>query len=415
MNSINLIKKAKSETGFINKIDKKLSMTILYDLANRLEVSSDNLIAANELDFEKFPANDYYLERLLLTKERISGIAKNLRTIANIDSPVNEVIEEKKLENGLNIKKICIPFGVIGIIFEANPEVIFEAFALCLKSGNTVIFKGDDKAEFTDQVVISLIKKSLIVNGISPDILQFLPPEKDALDDLIGASEFINMIISRGSKEQMEYVRKNSKIPVIEYETGIVHVYFDKYGDLKIGKKALLNSKTRRVSLPYSADCLIIHHDRLKDLPDLVMPLSDRAVELEADDDSYSVLKDKYPKELISNVKKNTFDIEYLDYKLAVKTVKTINEAINHIATFGSNICESIISLNEQSIQDFFNKVDAAVIYINTSTAFTNGSELDMGADAGINTKKCHARGPISINELCTNKWYIRSEGAIRQ
>jgi len=413
MNSVNLIIKAKLATGFIESVDKKLSKNVLLDLADRLEKSTEQLIAANELDFEKFPVNEFNLERLLLTKERIANIAKNLRKVANIDSPINEVIEEKKLDNGLNMKKIRIPLGVVGVVFEANPEVTFEAFALCFKSGNTLILKGDDKAEFSNQAVISLIHKSLIVNGISPDIVQFIPPDKEALNDLIYASGFVDLIISRCSKEQMNYIMNNSKVPVIEHKTGVVHVYFDKYGELKIGKKVLLNSKTRRVTLSNTAECLIIHQDRLKDLPNLVIPLCDRAVELEADDEAYAVLKNTYPKELISKARKNSFGKEFLDYKIAIKTVKNFDEALQHIISYSSNICESIVSSNEQSINVFFNKVDAAVVCANTSTALTCATEFGMGMEVGISAQKLHARGPISIKELTTYKWLVKSEGAI--
>lgn len=415
MVGIDIIQRAKNEAGFIERIDKKTSKAVLLDLADRIVKSADRLIAANELDFEKFPISEFHLERLLLTKERISDISKNLQLMSELDSPVGEVMEERMLINGLNLKKIRIPFGVIGMIYEANPEIALEAFALCLKSGNTIILCGDSKAEFSNQVVVSLIKKSLIENGISPDIVQVIPFQKENIDELINATELVDLIISRGLKENMDYVRQNSKIPIIENGRGVVHIYFDKDGDLNIGKKVLLNSKTRRVTFSNTVECLIIHQDRLKDLPDLVMPLSDRAVEIEADNESYSVIKESYPNELLFEIKENSFGTEFLDYKLSIKTVKTLEEAIIHIKDYGTNFCESIISTNEKTVQEFFNKVDSAVIFSNTSTAFNNGEEFGVGVDIGISTHKLNARGPISMKTLTNYKWLVKSDGAIKQ
>ena len=318
-------------------------------------------------------------------------------------------------ENGLIISKISVPFGVVGIIYEARPNVTFDVFSLCLKSGNACILKGGSDAINSNTAIVKLIREVLQKNGIDQDILTLLPAGRDETTQLLNAREYIDIIIPRGSRELIDYVRDNASIPVIETGAGICHTYFDESGDKEKGRPIINNAKTRRVSVCNALDCLIIHQKRLDDLAYIVGLCSDSGVVIYADEKAYEALRGKYPSELLQKATSESFGTEFLSYKMAIKTVDSFEDAIEHISDYGSKHSEAIISENKSNIQLFYNLVDASSIFANASTAFTDGSEFGLGAEIGISTQKLHARGPMALEALTTYKWIIEGNGQIRK
>ncbi|TAH27887.1 MAG: glutamate-5-semialdehyde dehydrogenase [Cytophagales bacterium] len=396
-------------------LDEALINKILLDLANIAELNIDFLITENKKDLVRMEVSNPKYDRLLLSENRIKSIASEIRNVATLPYPVGRILETKTLANQLHLQKISVPLGVVGIIYEARPNVTFDCFSLCLKSGNAVILKGSTDAEFSNLAIISLIHKVLIINGIDDNIATLLPADRSATDALLNAINFVDVIIPRGSQGLIDFVRNNSKVPVIETGAGIVHVYFDAYGDVRIAKDIIENSKTRRVSVCNSLDCLIIHKSRLSDLNELVERLAVSKVELYADEESFLALKNSYLDTLLELATPQAFGTEFLDYKMSIKTVDSFEEAIEHIATYSSKHSECIVTENETNKQNFFKMVDAAAVYANASTAFTDGAQFEMGAEIGISTQKLHARGPMALPELTSYKWLIDGNGQIRK
>jgi glutamate-5-semialdehyde dehydrogenase len=320
-----------------------------------------------------------------------------------------------KRENGLIISKITVPFGVIGVIYEARPNVTFDVFSLCLKSGNACILKGGSDAINSNAAIVNLIREVLQKNGIDENILILLPAGRDETSQLLNARDYVDLIIPRGSRGLIDFVRDNSSIPVIETGAGICHTYFDEYGDKEKGRIIINNAKTRRVSVCNALDCLIIHEKRLNDLYYIVGLCSDSNVILYADEKAYEALDGKYPAKLLEKATAESFGTEFLSYKMSIKTISSIEEALDHISDYGSKHSEAIISENKSNIQLFYSAVDASSIYANTSTAFTDGSEFGLGAEIGISTQKLHARGPMALEALTTYKWIIEGNGQIRE
>ena len=354
-------------------------------------------------------------DRLLLTKERIQGIAGDIRNVASLPSPVGRILFETIRPNGLKVSKKTVPFGVIGIIFEARPNVSFDVFSLCLKSGNACVLKGGTDAQKTNLSIVKVIQSVLERFGLNKDIITLLPAGRESTADLMNAVGFVDVIIPRGGKELINFVRDNSRIPIIETGAGICHTYFDEFGDVEKGIEIIFNAKTRRVSVCNALDCLIINEKRLNDLPSLCQPLAEKNVIIYADIKAYTFLNGKYPKNLLEKANEESYGIEFLDYKIAIKTVRSIEDAIDHITIYSSKHSECIISENESNINFFDKMVDAACIYTNASTAFTDGAQFGLGAEIGISTQKLHARGPMGLEELCSYKWIIKGDGHTRK
>ena len=387
---------------------------ILNDLADLALKETDWLIDENRKDLQRMDPEDPKYDRLTLTAERVNGIAEDLRNVACLKSPVGQILTEKTLRNGLKLKKIRVPLGVIGIIYEARPNVTFDVFSLCLKSGNVCILKGGSDAEASNLAIISLIHKILDRHGLISDIVQLLPATREATNDLLNAVDYVDIIIPRGSQQLIDFVRKHAKVPVIETGAGIVHTYFDVSGDRKKGKSIITNAKLRRVSICNALDCLIIHKERLQDLPYLVSGLAEGGCEIFADPASFDILKNIYPGDILHRADEKSFGTEFLSKKMSVKTVNSVKQALDHIARYSSKHSEAIIAEESDTIDTFFKYVDAAAVYANTSTAFTDGAQFELGAEIGISTQKLHARGPMSLEELTSYKWLIRGEGQIR-
>ncbi len=388
--------------------------SLLLTLADSIPAHRESILEANQKDIERMDPADPMVDRLLLNASRLDAIAADIRNVASLPSPLDAVLEKRVLANGLNLKKVTVPIGVIGIIYEARPNVTFDVFALCLKSGNATVLKGGSDAMFSNIAIVELIHSVLKEHGINPDTIYLLPAEREAAAVMLNAVGYIDMIIPRGSQKLIDFVRNNAKVPVIETGAGIVHTYFDKSGDLDLGKKIIFNAKTRRPSVCNALDTLVIHRDRLRDLPALVEPLQEKQVVLFADEEAFQALQGSYPEALLHHAEPEHFGTEFLSLKMSVKTVSSLEEMLEHIARYSSRHSEAIIATDPETTATFLKQVDAAVVYANTSTAFTDGAQFGLGAEIGISTQKLHARGPMALKELTTYKWIIEGNGQVR-
>jgi glutamate-5-semialdehyde dehydrogenase len=393
--------------------DEKIKL-ILQEVAQLAVVQTDFIMTENAKDLARMDKADPKYDRLQLTPERIGAIAQEMLQVSNLPSPLGKILEEKNGVQNIRFQKITVPLGVVGIIYEARPNVTFDVFALCLKAGNVSILKGGSDAHFSNTAIISLIHQILEKHQIDKNIVQLLPPDREATASLLGAVGYVDVIIPRGSQQLIDFVRQNAKVPVIETGAGIVHTYFDQKADLEKGKAIIFNAKTRRVSVCNALDCLIIHQERLEDLPALVRELQEKSVEIFADERAFQMLEGKYPETLLHQATPVHFGTEFLSYKMAIKTVNHLEGALDHIANFSSKHSEAIISEDEGVVEIFLRSVDAAAVYANVSTAFTDGAQFGLGAEIGISTQKLHARGPMALAEITSYKWVVRGNGQVR-
>ena len=388
---------------------------ILNAVADAAIAETPFILAENEKDLARMDKNDPKYDRLKLTKERLKGISADTRNVATLPSPLGKVLKESVRPNGMRLTKVSVPFGVIGIIYEARPNVSFDVFSLCLKSGNACILKGGSDADCSNRAIISVIHEVLKKFNINPHIVELLPADREATAALLNAVGYVDLIIPRGSSSLIHFVRENAKIPVIETGAGICHTYFDEFGDVNKGAAIIHNAKTRRVSVCNALDCAIIHEKRLIDLPMLCEKLKDSHVIIYADAQAYQALKNRYPAELLEHAKAESFGTEFLDYKMAVKTVKSFEDALGHIQENSSKHSECIVTENKERAALFTKIVDAACVYTNVSTAFTDGAQFGLGAEIGISTQKLHARGPMGLEEITSYKWVIEGDGQTRR
>ena len=400
--------------GRKTNLDADTINLVLEDLAQAALANTDILLEENQKDLDRMdPANPNY-DRLKLTAVRIQDIAKDIVNVSKLENPLGTILSEKTMPNGLEISKVSVPLGVVGVIYEARPNVTFDVFALCFKTGNVCILKGGSDAAFSNKAIIGIIHEVLTKHGIDVNVATLLPKEREAAEALMQAVGYVDVIIPRGSQGLINSVRKNSKVPVIETGAGIVHIYFDETGDLKKGANIIFNSKTRRVSVCNALDCLLINTSRLNDLKDLARPLGEAGVELYADERAFDAIKGDYPVELLHKAGPEHFGTEFLSMKMAIKTVDSFESALDHIANNSSKHSEAIITENKDNMETFLNRVDAAAVYVNTSTAFTDGAQFGLGAEIGISTQKLHARGPMGLQELTSYKWLVRGSGQVR-
>lgn len=417
---------AKKEShGLLLMTDDKRN-EVLCAVADAIEKESQWLLAANAKDLSRMDKSNPMYDRLQLTEERLKGIAADMRHVATLPSPLGRTLKDKTLANGLHLRRVSVPFGVIGMIYEARPNVTFDVFSLCFKSGNACVLKGGKDAEESCKAGVELIKKVLKEKDVDPSAIELLPFTHEATGDMLHAVGYIDLCIPRGGKKLISFVRNNAKVPVIETGAGVVHCYFDEYGDVDKGKKIIDNAKTRRPSVCNTLDCIIIHSSRLGDLPELVAPLARKGVRLHADSRAYEALSspassacEPYPANLLTLVTTSdvddTWSTEWLSLQAGVKTVDSLDEALQHIATFGSGHSESIVTENEDNAHKFEAMVDAACVYVNAPTSFTDGAQFGLGAEIGISTQKLGARGPMALEEITTYKWLIEGNGQVRQ
>lgn len=387
---------------------------ILNAVADAAISETSLILAENEKDLARMDVKDPKYDRLKLTEERLKSIATDIRNVATLPSPLGRILKETTRPNGMKLSKVSVPFGVIGIIYEARPNVSFDVFSLCLKSGNACILKGGSDADYSNQAIISVIHKVLKKFNINPHIVELLPADREATSELLHAVGYVDLIIPRGSSSLINFVRTNASIPVIETGAGICHTYFDEFGDTSKGAAIIHNAKTRRVSVCNALDCLIIHKKRLADLPLLCEKLKDSQVIIYADTQAYQALANHYPAELLQAATHESFGTEFLDYKLAIKSVDSFENALGHIQEYSSKHSECIVTENKERATLFTRIVDAACVYSNVSTAFTDGGQFGLGAEIGISTQKLHARGPMGLEEITSYKWIIEGEGQTR-
>jgi glutamate-5-semialdehyde dehydrogenase len=387
---------------------------ILNELADLTVKNIPFLLAENKKDLDRMDPEDPKYDRLLLNPARLEAIASDLRQVAQLPSPIGQVLEVGTLPNGLELSRVSVPMGAIGIVFESRPNVTFDVFALCLKSGNASVLKGSRDAHFSNLAIVSLIHRVLEPRGLA-DICYLAPSEREALAHILQAVDYIDLIIPRGSQGLIDYVRDHARVPVIETGAGIVHTYFDASADLEKGKAIITNAKSRRVSVCNALDTLIIHRSRLGDLPYLLAELDTaHHCEVRADKAAFAALKGQYDDARLYPAEEADFGTEFLSMKMSVKTVDSLEEALDHIDRYSSRHSEAILAEDQAAISTFLRRVDAAAVYANTSTAFTDGAQFGLGAEIGISTQKMHARGPMGLRELTSYKWIVRGDGQVR-
>lgn len=406
-----IFRKTKDASLYLAQLSDADKSAVLHAVANAIKHDTDTLLEANAADLSRMEKSNPLYDRLLLTPSRLDNIASDMRHVACLPSPLGHITCERTLDNGLHLRRVSVPFGVIGVIYEARPNVTFDVFALCLKSGNACILKGGKDADDSNKAAVRLIKDVLEKHGISPDIINLMPATHEATHEMLNAVGYVDLCIPRGGKRLIEFVRDNARIPVIETGAGVVHAYFDKYGDLEMGKAIVNNAKTRRVSVCNALDCLLIHKDRLPDLKALCQPMAGR-VTIYADKRAAEMLDDAI---LCADDDKDVYGREWMDYKMSVKTVDTIEDALSHIRRYSSGHSECIITDDEASAELFRQHVDAACVYVNAPTSFTDGAQFGLGAEIGISTQKLGPRGPMGLNEMTTYKWLIDGHGQTRQ
>lgn len=387
---------------------------VLSDLADAAEKETGFLLQQNNKDLERMNPEDPKYDRLQLTPRRIKGIADDIRKVAELECPQGKILSEKTMPGGLLIKKVSVPLGVVGVIYESRPNVTFDVFSLCFKTGNGCVLKGSRDASYSNRAILALIKQVLVANHAPAEMIYLMPDDRSATDVLLRASGLVDVVIPRGSQALIDYVRGHARVPVIETGAGVVHTYMDESADLQKAIAIVDNAKTRRVSVCNALDCFIIHEKRLRDLPAVVAPLAEKGVQLFADQQAYSFLSGCYPARLLSPADESSFGTEFLSLKMAVKTVANLSEAIDHIAAYGSGHSEAVIAEQEAVIHQFLQQVDAAAVYANASTAFTDGAQFGLGAEIGISTQKLHARGPMGLAELTSYKWVVFGQGHTR-
>ena len=396
-------------------LDTKKINEILIAVADAAVENIERILTANEMDLQKMEVSNPKYDRLKLTIERICDIASDIRNVASLPSPLGNVLYEDVRPNGLKIKKVSVPFGVIGVIYEARPNVSFDVFSLCMKSGSACVLKGGSDAYNSKMAIVEIIREVLVKFAVDENIVTLLPTDRETTTELLHANGYVDLIIPRGSSNLINYVRTEATVPVIETGAGICHTYFDLAGDINKGARIVNNAKTRRVSVCNALDCLLIHSDRLSDLPQICSELSSSNVIIYADKSSYEALKGAYPAELLQPATKDSYGTEFLDYKMAIKTVSNIDEAINHIFKYSSKHSECIVTEDKNAAEYFRRAVDAACVYVNAPTSFTDGAQFGLGAEIGISSQKLHARGPMGLKEITTYKWIIEGNGQIRK
>lgn len=394
--------------------DEKINQ-IIRAVADEAIKQSAFILAENKKDLEKMGTGDPRYDRLKLTLPRLEGIASDMRNVSILPSPLGRVLKHSIRPNGMVLTRISVPFGVIGIIYEARPNVTFDVFSLCLKSGNACILKGGSDADCSNKAIIKVIHSVLERMGVHKQVVELLPSDRETTAELLEAVGYVDLIIPRGSSGLINYVRENAKVPVIETGAGICHTYFDEFGDVEKGARIIFNAKTRRVSVCNALDCVLIHEKRLPDLFALCEMLEEFNVEIYADEPAYEVLEGRYPAELLFPATEESFGTEFLSYRMAIKTVSSLDAALQHIRMYSSKHSECIITEDEASAETFTKRVDAACVYTNVSTAFTDGAQFGLGAEIGISTQKLHARGPMGLEELTSYKWIIKGNGQVRE
>ena len=405
--------RVKSASKSLTLLTDQQRNDILLAVANAIVAQQERILQANALDLARMDPKNPLYDRLQLTPSRLEGIASDMRNVATLPSPLGHVTKQKTLPNGLCLCRVSVPFGVIGMIYEARPNVTFDVFSLCFKSGNACVLKGGKDADCSNREAVALIHEVLEQYAVNTDVVTLLPATHEATGEMLNAVGYIDLCIPRGGRRLIDFVRDTARVPVIETGAGVVNTYFDKDGDLEMGKAIILNAKTRRVSVCNALDCLLIHRERLSSLPALCQSLADKKVIIYADKEAYNVLDGNYS--FLEQATDDSFGTEFMDYKMAIKTVGSLAEAITHIDNYGSGHSEAIVTNDAKTACQFQQQVDAACVYWNAPTSFTDGAQFGLGAEIGISTQKLGPRGPMALEEITTYKWLIEGEGQVRE
>ncbi|MBO4558049.1 MAG: glutamate-5-semialdehyde dehydrogenase [Bacteroidales bacterium] len=409
-----ILKQAREASATLSLLSDHLTSKVLMQVAEAIDANTRYILNANKEDLFRMDQEDPKYDRLMLTAERIAGITADMRAVAALPSPLGRTLESRTRPNGMQIDKVSVPFGVVGVIYEARPNVTADVFGLCFKSGNVAVLKGGHEADASNRAIVDVIRDVLVLNGIPREVCTLLPTGRESSSEMLTADGLIDVIIPRGSASLINYVRQNATVPIIETGAGVCHTYFDSDGNTSMGKEIVYNAKTRRVSVCNALDCLLIARDRLADLPEICKRLADNNVIIYADEESFAALAGKYPSDLLQKASADDYGREWLDYKMSIRTVSGVEEAIEHIARYGSGHSECIITRDQEVARQFTSRVDAACVYVNVSTAFTDGAQFGLGAEIGISTQKLHARGPMGLAELTTYKYIVTGNGQVR-
>lgn len=391
--------------------DEQIS-SLLRHVADAVDRNAAEILEANSRDLSRMAEDNPMRDRLQLTPERISDITSDMRSVASLPSPLGQVLSSTVRPNGMKIDKVSVPFGVIGVVYEARPNVTLDIFSLCLKAGSACLLKGGSEAYNTNECIVTLLRDTLIQQGWDEATVTLMPVSHEATTEMLNAVGYVDLVIPRGSKKLIEYVRDTARVPVIETGAGVCHTYFYESGDIKKGRDIVFNAKTRRVSVCNALDTLVIDRSRLDALVEICSQLATKNVTIYADDEAYAVLYGKYPH--LCHATESDFGREWLDYKMSIATVEGIDEAINFINEHTSRHSECIVSEDKAAVDRFLKEVDAACVYANVSTSFTDGRQFGFGAEIGISTQKLHARGPMGIPEITTYKYIITGDGQTR-
>lgn len=393
--------------------DEKIN-DVLCAVADAALEKAAFILEENHKDLLRMDSANPKYDRLKLTETRLQEIAAGLRTVASLPSPLGRILKEYVLPNGLRIRRVSVPFGVIAVIYEARPNVSFDVFSLCLKAGSACVLKGGSDADYSNRAIVSVIHEVLHSFDVDAHVVELMPSDHESTARLLQADSYIDLVIPRGSSRLIQFVKQHATIPIIETGAGICHTYFDCAGDVQKGAAIINNAKTRRVSVCNALDCLLIHAGRLKDLPALCAPLQQSNVLIYADEPAYAVLAGHYPSSLLTAATSDSYGTEFLDYKMAIRTVSSLDEALAHIRRYSSKHSESIVTEDRERADRFLREVDAACVYHNAPTSFTDGGQFGLGAEIGISTQKLHARGPMALEEITTYKWLIEGNGQVR-
>ena len=407
-------KRAKAASLTLPMLSDDKRNAVLQAVARAIEARTPQLLEANAQDLARMDRGNPMFDRLMLTADRLKGIASDMRHVSMLPSPLGRTLKETTLPNGLHLRRVSVPFGVIGMIYEARPNVTFAVFSLCFKSGNACVLKCGKDAEYSCRAGVNLIHDVMRQFGVDEGAVVLLPPTHEATDEMLQATGYIDLCIPRGGKRLIQAVRDKARVPVIETGAGVVSTYIDCKADIKMAADIVLNGKTRRVSVCNALDCLIVHSAQLPQLYRICEPLATKQVTIYADEQAFEVLRGHYPSTLLQPTDDECFGTEFLDYKLAIKTVNSLEEAVKHIALYDSGHSEAIVTADPDAARRFQMAVDAACVYVNAPTSFTDGGQFGMGAEIGISTQKLGPRGPMALEEITTYKWLIDGNGQTR-
>ncbi|GAB4055779.1 glutamate-5-semialdehyde dehydrogenase [Spirosoma litoris] len=409
-----LLQATQQAAAAVRRLSPAEKTDLLNRLADILAEHTAEIVAENQKDLDRMPATDPKYDRLKLTEARVADLSKSLREVAVLPDPAGEVILERTIEQGLQLKKIAVPLGVVGVIYEARPNVTVDVASLCLRSGNACVLKGGKEADFSNRYLISLIQSVLVEFGVPKAAVTLLPPDRAVVNELLTATRYVDIIIPRGSESLIQFVRKNSLVPTIETGAGVCHAYVEQTADLDKAAAIVVNARVSRPSVCNSLDCVLVDEaiaERF--LPMLTADFNKWNVEVFADEPSYAIFE-KAGYTNLQHAQPEDFGREFLDYKCAVKVVAGLDEALSHIQAYSSRHSEAIVSQDQSLIEQFLREVDAAAVYANASTRFTDGGVFGLGAEIGISTQKLHARGPFALEKLVTEKWIVVGDGQVR-